>query len=51
MKHVKKPFEVDENKRDTYKHPLASNHEPSVLSTLHGELKQLISVCAYLLRT
>lgn len=43
-KHGKKPFELDENRRDTYKHPLASNHEPSVLTTLHGELKQLMSV-------
>ncbi|CAK7346021.1 unnamed protein product [Dovyalis caffra] len=43
MKYGKKPFVIDENKRDTYKHPLGS-HEPSVLTTFEGELKQLMVV-------
>ncbi|KAL3603204.1 hypothetical protein D5086_004063 [Populus alba] len=43
MKYGKKPFVLDENKRDTYKHPLGS-HEPSILSTFEGELKQLVVV-------
>ena len=50
MKHGKKPFELDENRRDTYKHPLASNHEPPVSITLHGEMKQLMSVCGTYLK-
>ncbi|KAJ6684607.1 BROMODOMAIN CONTAINING PROTEIN [Salix purpurea] len=43
MKYGKKPFVLDENKRDTYKHPLGS-HEPSILSTFEGEIKQLVVV-------
>ncbi|XP_011041214.1 PREDICTED: uncharacterized protein LOC105137233 [Populus euphratica] len=43
IKYGKKPFVLDENKRDTYKHPLDS-HEPSVLMTFDGELKQLMAV-------
>ncbi|KAG5246602.1 bromodomain-containing protein [Salix suchowensis] len=43
IKYGKKPFVLDENKRDTYKHSLDS-HEPSVLMTFEGELKQLMAV-------
>ena len=43
IKYGKKPFVLDENKRDTYRHPLDS-HEPSVLMTFDGELKQLMAV-------
>ncbi|KAJ6336436.1 hypothetical protein OIU78_012936 [Salix suchowensis] len=43
MKYGKKPFVLDENKRDTYKHPLGSR-EPSILSTFEGEIKQLVVV-------
>ncbi|KAI9395544.1 hypothetical protein POPTR_005G252200v4 [Populus trichocarpa] len=43
IKYGKKPIVLDENKRDTYKHPLDS-HEPSVLMTFDGELKQLMAV-------
>ena len=50
VKHGKKPFELDENRRDTYKHPLAANHEPPVSITLHGEMKQLMSVCGTYLK-
>ncbi|KAF5740959.1 bromodomain-containing protein [Tripterygium wilfordii] len=42
MKHGKKHFAVDENKRATYKHPVAS--EPSVWTTFDGELDQLVPV-------
>ncbi|KAL9395218.1 hypothetical protein Peur_014503 [Populus x canadensis] len=43
IKYGKKPIVLDENKRDTYKHPVDS-HEPSVLMTFDGELKQLMAV-------
>ncbi|XP_038705116.1 uncharacterized protein LOC120000988 isoform X2 [Tripterygium wilfordii] len=42
MKYGKKHFAVDENKRDTYKQPVAS--EPSVWTTFEGELDQLVPV-------
>ncbi|KAH7567011.1 hypothetical protein JRO89_XS07G0006600 [Xanthoceras sorbifolium] len=44
MKYGKKHFPVDENKRDTYMDSLASDHEPCVLTTFEGELKQLMVV-------
>ncbi|XP_022769389.1 bromodomain-containing protein 9-like [Durio zibethinus] len=44
MKYGKKHFAVDENKRDTYNHSLASVHEQPISSTLDGGLKQLIPV-------
>ncbi|KAF2310232.1 hypothetical protein GH714_007329 [Hevea brasiliensis] len=40
----KKPFVIDENRRDTYKHPSASTHGPSSLNIFEGELKQLMTV-------
>ncbi|CAL1355327.1 unnamed protein product [Linum trigynum] len=44
MKHSKKTL-VDENRRDTYNPPSASSaHEPSILNSLDGELKQLVAV-------
>ncbi|CAF2256713.1 transcription factor GTE4 [Brassica napus] len=43
-KYGMKHFNVDENKRDTYNHLPASTQEPSVLTTLEDELKQLIPV-------
>ncbi|KDP36784.1 hypothetical protein JCGZ_08075 [Jatropha curcas] len=43
LKYGKKPYAVDENRRDTY-HPLASTHEPSSLNIFEGELKQLVTV-------
>ncbi|KAF5739297.1 hypothetical protein HS088_TW12G00500 [Tripterygium wilfordii] len=42
MKYGKKHFAVDENKRDTYKHPVTS--VPSVWTTFDGELDQLVPV-------
>lgn len=45
LKYGKKPFALDENRRDTYRHPLASMHEPSVTTAFGGELKQLMVVC------
>ena len=45
LKYGKKQFAVDENRRDTYQHSLDSGHGPSVLTTLEGELKQLMAVC------
>lgn len=46
LKYGKKQFTVDENRRDAYKDSMASGHEPSVLTTFEGELKQLMVVCA-----
>ncbi|CAH8333031.1 unnamed protein product [Eruca vesicaria subsp. sativa] len=43
-KYGMKHFNVDENRRDTYNHLPASTQEPSVLTTLEDELKQLIPV-------
>lgn len=44
LKYGKKQFTVDENRRDTYNDSMASRHEPSVLTTFEGELKQLTVV-------
>lgn len=48
-KHAKKQFSSDENRRATYKklHPSAFGHESSVLTTLSGNVKQLMKVCMY----
>ncbi|KAJ0257478.1 Uncharacterized protein HA466_0083330 [Hirschfeldia incana] len=43
-KYGMKHFNVDENRRDTYNHLPTSTQEPSVLTTLEDELKQLIPV-------
>lgn len=47
IKHGKKPFVFDENRRNTYRqsHPSASGREASVLTTFDGERKQLMAVC------
>lgn len=47
MKHGKKHFSVDENKRYTYKqvHPSASGNESSLFSNTNGDVKQLSAVC------
>uniref|UniRef100_A0A2N9F3E5 Bromo domain-containing protein n=1 Tax=Fagus sylvatica TaxID=28930 RepID=A0A2N9F3E5_FAGSY len=46
IKHGKKPFVFDENRRNTYRqsHPSASGREASVLTTFDGERKQLMAV-------
>ncbi|KAL8088435.1 uncharacterized protein LOC141697846 [Apium graveolens] len=46
MKYGKKHFTIDETRRHTYKqfHPSASGHDPSLLSDLDGDTKQLIPV-------
>ncbi|XP_059634687.1 uncharacterized protein LOC132277016 [Cornus florida] len=46
VKHGKKQFISDENRRATYKqfHPSSFGHNPSVLTTLNGHDKQLIGV-------
>ncbi|KAG2303412.1 hypothetical protein Bca52824_032063 [Brassica carinata] len=41
-KYGMKHFNVDDNRRDTYNHLPTSTQEPSVLTTLEDELKQLI---------
>lgn len=48
-KHAKKQSVVDDNRRATYKHfrPSAFGHESSVLTTLSGDVKQLMKVCMY----
>ncbi|KAL9306806.1 putative chromatin remodeler Bromodomain family [Arabidopsis thaliana] len=43
-KYGMKHFNVDDNRRDTYNHLSTSTQEPSVLTTLEDELKQLIPV-------
>ncbi|CAN8304620.1 unnamed protein product [Cochlearia groenlandica] len=43
-KYGMKHFNVDDNRRDTYNHVSTSAQEPTVLSTLEDELKQLIPV-------
>ncbi|KAJ9186334.1 hypothetical protein P3X46_001917 [Hevea brasiliensis] len=43
LKYGKKPYEVDENRRDTYKRPSASAHGSSSLN-LFGQMKQLMVV-------
>ncbi|EOA39821.1 hypothetical protein CARUB_v10008487mg, partial [Capsella rubella] len=43
-KYGMKHFNVDENRRDTYNNLSTSTQEPSVLTTLEDELKQLIPV-------
>lgn len=43
-KYGMKHFNVDDNRRDTYNHLSASTQEPSVLTTLEEESKQLIPV-------
>ncbi|KAL6982600.1 hypothetical protein U1Q18_015988 [Sarracenia purpurea var. burkii] len=45
-KNGKKQFSLDENRRATYKQfrRLAFGHEPSVLTTFNGDLKQLMGV-------
>lgn len=45
LKYGKKPYEIDEHKRDTYKHPSASTHGPSSWNIFGGEPKQLMVVC------
>ncbi|WJZ83598.1 hypothetical protein VitviT2T_003266 [Vitis vinifera] len=46
LKHAKKPFVLDENRRNTYKQSssIAVGREPSVLTTFDGEKKQLMPV-------
>ncbi|KAK9270325.1 hypothetical protein L1049_025903 [Liquidambar formosana] len=44
MKYGKKQVSLDENRRETYRHFLASGGEASVLTTLDGEKKQLMAV-------
>ncbi|XP_052190576.1 uncharacterized protein LOC127800159 isoform X2 [Diospyros lotus] len=45
-KYGKKQFPLDENRRATYKqfHPSAFAHDPSALTTLNGDIKQLMGV-------
>ncbi|KAF3586996.1 hypothetical protein F2Q69_00027167 [Brassica cretica] len=43
-KYGMKHFNVDDNRRDTYNHLSTCTQEPSVLTTLEDELKQLIPV-------
>ncbi|XP_054799644.1 uncharacterized protein LOC129304044 isoform X2 [Prosopis cineraria] len=43
LRYGKKQFMVDETKRDTYKHPVATENDPPVLATIE-EFKQLIAV-------
>lgn len=45
MKYGKKQLPIDENRRDTYKNAVDSDHGPPVLATLEGEAKQLMAVC------
>ena len=47
MKHGKKQFVLDENRRNTYKqfYSSAGGREPSVLTTFEGERKLLLPVC------
>lgn len=51
LKHGKKPFVLDENRRNTYKQSssIAVGREPSVLTTFDGEKKQLMPVCISLM--
>ncbi|KAK1388639.1 Bromodomain-containing protein 9-like [Heracleum sosnowskyi] len=46
MKYGKKHFTIDETRRHTYKqfHPSTSSHEPTLLSDLDGDTKQLMPV-------
>lgn len=44
LRYGKKQFPVDENRRETYRQSLASEHEPSVLPGLEGEWNQLMAV-------
>ncbi|KAJ8772682.1 hypothetical protein K2173_027859 [Erythroxylum novogranatense] len=44
LKYGKKPYAVDENRRNTYKQPATSMFEPSVFAPFEGELKQLMVV-------
>lgn len=44
MKYGKKQFPVDENRRDTYGHSLASGHVQTILDALEGERKELMPV-------
>ncbi|XP_059448013.1 uncharacterized protein LOC132179308 isoform X3 [Corylus avellana] len=46
IKHGKKQFVLDENRRKTYNlsHPSVGGREPSVLTTFDGERKQLLAV-------
>ncbi|KAK6253199.1 hypothetical protein QUC31_014919 [Theobroma cacao] len=50
MKHGKRNFVLDENRRNTYKlfHPSVAAPEASVLTTFDGERKQLLTVGVYL---
>lgn len=48
MKHGKKQFVLDENRRNTYTEFLQSGREPSVLTTFDAERKQLMTVCFFL---
>lgn len=38
---------VDETRRDTYKHPVATENESPVLARIEEEFKQLIAVRTY----
>lgn len=51
IKNGKKPFVLDETRRNTYRqsHPSASGREPSVLATFDIERKQLMAVCITLM--
>ncbi|XP_062028553.1 uncharacterized protein LOC133744464 isoform X1 [Rosa rugosa] len=44
LRYGKKQFPVDENRRETYRQSLASEHEPSELTGLEGEWNQLMAV-------
>ena len=46
MKHGKRHFVLDENRRNTYNlfHPSSAAREASVLTTFDGERKQLLAV-------
>lgn len=48
-KHGKKQTIVDENRRATYRdfHPSAFGHNQSALTTLNGNMKQLMPVCIF----
>ncbi|XWS68347.1 hypothetical protein CRYUN_Cryun04dG0082300 [Craigia yunnanensis] len=50
MKHGKRHFVLDENRRNTYNlfHPSSAAREASVLTTFDGERKQLLAVGVYL---
>ncbi|KAA8537403.1 hypothetical protein F0562_026910 [Nyssa sinensis] len=49
-KYGRKQYSLDENRRATYEqfHPLTFGHEPSVLTTFNGQMKQLLGVGLHL---